>query len=174
MKIQALHPNFQLPTKGSDRAGGYDLYMPDDGVTGNAGVTTVNLGFAAEVPAGYVALLLPRSSAGGKYGLELNNTCGVIDADYRGEWIAKLKTKQYERLSWKAGDRLLQYLLVPVLDSEPQLVEALSVSQRGEGGFGSSGGTAESTPAPTAVPDPASGETPSPKSEAVAAEADAA
>ncbi len=139
MNIQPLHPNFQVPTRGTELAGGYDIYMPKGGALfpDMAYAQMVGLGFAAEVPPGYVALLLPRSGAGAKNGLELNNTCGVIDADYRGEWKAALRVKNAEPFQWKAGDRVLQYILVPVHTPELQVVETLSSTARGEGGFGS-------------------------------------
>lgn len=99
----------------------------------------VALGFSAEVPPGNVALLLPRSGVGAKSGLELNNTCGVIDEDYRGEWRAALRTKNGMPFSWEAGERILQFLVVPVTNITLELVEELSDTHRGAGGFGSSG-----------------------------------
>lgn len=138
MHFQAKHPNFKLPTRGSKQAGGLDLYMPEAGCISNERVVSVPLGFAAEVPPGYVALLLPRSGAGGKYGVELNNTCGVIDSDYRDEWIAKLAVKRGPDFHWQAGDRVIQVLIVPVLQVDPILVNELTVTDR-EGGFGSTG-----------------------------------
>lgn len=139
MKVLAHHHNFQLPIKSSEAAGGYDLFMPEDGQANMDEVTKVPLGFSSEIPEGYIAMLLPRSGAGAKFGLELNNTCGIIDADYRGEWIANLKTKQAQGMKWKAGDRILQYILVPVLDSPPERVHSLTTTFRGIGGFGSTG-----------------------------------
>lgn len=139
MRFKALHSGFKLPTKGSDAAGGYDIYMPEDGYTSEHGANMVPLGFAAEVPAGYVALLLPRSSTGAKFGLELNNTVGVIDADYRGEWKACLRTKDNTQLFWGKHERMLQFLLVPVANVEPTLTEELSDTNRSTGGFGSTG-----------------------------------
>jgi dUTP pyrophosphatase len=128
-----------MPTKGSFAAGGYDIYMPESGnVSGNQ-VKIIGLGFAAEVPSGHVALLLPRSGAGAKYGVELNNTCGVIDADYRGEWKAAIRTKSGAPFRWEADDRVLQFILVPVLDVRLELVDDLSATERGAGHFGSSG-----------------------------------
>ncbi|TNF01491.1 MAG: dUTP diphosphatase [Gammaproteobacteria bacterium] len=139
MKIKPLHPNFQVPTKGTDQAGAYDIYMPTSGALhfGSDEAVKVPLGFAAEVPEGHVALLLPRSSAGAKKGLELNNTCGVIDADYRGEWIAFLRIKNSESLHWDQGERLLQVLIVPAASVNFEVVDELSSTDRGEGGFGS-------------------------------------
>lgn len=142
MQFKALHPNFQLPTKGSHSAGGYDLYMPEaDFVrkSENGNTKLVNLGFAAEVPAGYVALILPRSGAGAKHGIELRNTCGVIDADYRGAWLAAIKTKEGHEFGWAAGERLLQFLLVPVATITPVLVNELTETARDTGGLGSTG-----------------------------------
>src|SRR5690606_26601830 len=134
-------PGFKLPTKGTALAGAYDLYMPEDGtiVGQRATGVPVALGFAAEVPEGYVALMLPRSGVGTKHGLALNNTCGVIDSDYRGEWLATLRVHNDGFLAWKAGDRLLQFLIVPVANVVPELSETLSDTSRGTGGFGSTG-----------------------------------
>ena len=128
-----------MPTKGTDMAAGYDIYMPEAGSITGLSPLMVGLGFAAEVPAGCVALLLPRSSTGSKFGLELNNTCGVIDSDYRGEWKAALKTKSGLPYSWSAGDRLLQFLIMPVISVNLIAVDSLEATQRGAGGFGSSG-----------------------------------
>ena len=103
------------------------------------GSRVIGLGFAMEVPQGYAALILPRSSAGAKFGLELNNTCGVIDSDYRGEWKAALRTKDGKLLKWAAGDRLLLFLIVPVASVHLELVDSVNKTERGEGGFGSTG-----------------------------------
>lgn len=138
MKIELVYPDSLLPRRGSEHAGGFDLYMPHDGEVIGADITTVLLGIKTEIPSGYVALLLPRSSAA-KTGLELANTCGVIDADYRGEWMAKLKLKNGGHIQWFAGDRLLQFVLVPCFTPELEVVESVSVTDRGAGGFGSTG-----------------------------------
>lgn len=138
MRIQSLHTAFIMPTKGSDQAGAYDIYMPKAGKT--CGMALMfDLGFAAEVPTGHVALLLPRSSLGTKFGLELGNTCGVIDSDYRGEWKASLGTKDGLICKWEAGDRVLQFLIVPVANVTLELVDSVQPTERGSGGFGSSG-----------------------------------
>lgn len=140
MNIQPLHPNFQVPTKGTEQAGAYDLYMPEAGYcAGDGRETKVSLGFAAEIPQGHVALLLPRSGVGSKESLELNNTCGVIDADYRGPWFATLRTKNSGVYTWNAGDRLLQMLIVPVTQVQFNVVDDLSETSRGTGGLGSTG-----------------------------------
>lgn len=99
----------------------------------------VKLGFAAKIPEGHVGLLLPRSGVGAKQGLSLNNTCGVIDADYRGEWMACLRVQNNKPVEWEAGDRLVQVLIVPVRTPTLHIVEDLDATSRGEGGFGHSG-----------------------------------
>jgi dUTP pyrophosphatase len=97
------------------------------------------LGFAAAIPPGHIGLLLPRSSTGAKHGMELNNTCGVIDSDYRGEWKAAIRTKSGIPFSWEAGERILQFMIIPVADVMLELVDSLEETSRGSGGFGSSG-----------------------------------
>lgn len=139
MQITAIHKGFIMPVKGSIGAGAFDIYMPEAGIA-NGTSQLIGLGFAAAVPINHVALLLPRSSTGAKHGLELNNSCGVIDSDYRGEWKAMLRTKSGIPFSWEAGERVLQFLLVPVNTTEVlEQVDALDSTDRGAGGFGSSG-----------------------------------
>lgn len=139
MRIKALHPRFIMPVKSTAGAGAYDIYMPEAGYVSGNQPKMVGLGFAAEIPPGYVALLLPRSSAGAKHGVELNNTCGVIDSDYRGEWKACIRTKGGAPFRWDVDDRVIQFVLVPVLDVQLELVDKLDETERGSGGFGSSG-----------------------------------
>lgn len=139
MRIKSLHHNFIKPVKSTKGAGAFDIYMPLPGSVIGAIPTKVGLGFAAEVPEGHVALILPRSGAGSKHGVELNNTCGVIDSDYRGEWIANIKTKSGAHFNWESGDRLLQFIIVPVINVTLELVSELDSTERGSGGFGSTG-----------------------------------
>jgi len=127
-----------MPTKASDKAGAFDVYMPVPGTAMGAS-QMIGLGFAAAIPDGYVGLLLPRSGTGAKHGLELNNTCGVIDSDYRGEWKAALKTKSGLPFSWEAGDRIVQFMIIPIANIILERVVSLDETNRGTGGFGSSG-----------------------------------
>lgn len=139
MNIQPLHKNFYMPSHGSAQAAGYDITMPEGGCVFHGEAVKVALGFAAEVPAGYMALLMPRSGVGFKKGLELHNTCGVIDADYRGEWFASLHIKTGAQFRWEAGEKLLQFILVPVYTPVLQKVDSISDTSRGTGGLGSTG-----------------------------------
>jgi len=138
MRIKPMHSNFIMPIKSTDGAGAFDIYMPEAGSIDGAAYS-VNLGFSAEVPYGFVAIILPRSGVGAKFGVELNNSAGIIDSDYRGEWMAALRTKSGLEYSWNAGDRLLQFLIVPVANVSLELVDELDTTERGSGGFGSSG-----------------------------------
>lgn len=139
MNIKPLHPNFRIPELGSELAGAYDLSMPDAGYIPEMNIEPIKvpLGFAAEVPVGYVAMILPRSGVGTKNGVELQNTAGIIDADYRGQWFAFLNTKTGDEFSWEAGKKVLQVLIVPVHTPVLNIVDELSDTTRGDGGFGS-------------------------------------
>lgn len=138
MKIQALRPNFQLPTRGTPHSAGFDIYMPEAGSVKHGEKLRVTLGFATEIPEDSVAFLLPRSGAGSK-GLELVNTCGVIDADYRGEWIANLTMGLPGEFRWEAGERILQLVVTARYRGGLELVESVQETERGAGGFGSTG-----------------------------------
>lgn len=138
MRIRALHSNFIIPEKKSDKAGAFDIYMPEAG-SACGSKAFFGLGFSAAVPEGHVALILPRSGIGTKFSLELNNTCGVIDSDYRGEWMACLRIKDGSTFEWSKGDRLLQFMVVPIANVELEMVDELNETDRGTGGFGSTG-----------------------------------
>lgn len=139
MKIQLIHENAQLPARSTEHAAGFDLFMPTSGTIAAGQVSKVGLGFASEIPEGWVALLVPRSSVGFKRGLEVNNTVGIIDADYRGEWFAALRTKDGFPFEWQVGERLLQAVLVPRYMGVVEQVESVAVTDRGTGGLGSTG-----------------------------------
>lgn len=139
MRIKAMHPSFRMPTRGTESSGAFDIFMPTGGSIFTGETTKVGLGFATEVPHGHVALVLPRSGVGSKSGVELNNTCGVIDTDYRGEWFATLRTKTGQAYSWSQHERLLQFLIVPVWTPKLVLVSDLNNTTRGAGGLGSTG-----------------------------------
>ncbi|MBO6277650.1 MAG: dUTP diphosphatase [Pseudomonas sp.] len=138
MEIIKLHPDLLEPKRGTDGAAGYDLFMPSEGASMGNPTNLVGLGFAAKVPAGFVALILPRSSAGVKLGVRLGNTVGVIDSDYEGEWKVNIRTAPGDVVQWSAGDRLFQFVVMPVGTPELVFVDKFSTtSERGAGGFGS-------------------------------------
>ena len=140
MKIKPLVKDFIVPEYKREYSGGMDIYLQQD-VTLNVGSDNViNLGFAAEVPEGHIAMLIPRSSAGMK-GIALRNTVGIVDADYRGEWIAHI-TLDYicdKPIAYKRGERILQAVIVPFNKVEIELSDTLSQTGRGDTGFGGTG-----------------------------------
>lgn len=141
MKIEQIHLSLIMPSTGTVDSAGYDLHMPEAGVIEPGQTKKVLLGFASEVPKGYAALLMPRSGAGSK-GISLANTIGLIDADYRGEWMAALHLDAEvadKPFHWEAGDRLLQFVLIPIFKPVLWKVSSVQQSDRGTGGFGSTG-----------------------------------
>ena len=144
MKIMPLVKEFIKPEYKTEYSAGMDIYLQEDVTRVIGADNVIHLGFAAEVPEGYAAILLPRSSAGMK-GISLRNTAGVIDSDYRGEWIAHIVIDQnqdnalLDEWHYKRGDRIIQCLIVPVKKVDIELTESISVTARGNGGFGSTG-----------------------------------
>jgi len=140
MKIKPLVNNFIKPEYKRDLSGGLDIYFQTDVILNPNQVNKIPLGFAAEVPEGHVALLLPRSSTGIK-GICLRNTVGVIDADYRGEWLAYITLDSIcdKPITFKRGERALQALIVPFSRVAIELTDTLSKTGRGDTGFGGTG-----------------------------------
>lgn len=144
MRIKPLVKDFIKPEYKREYSGGLDIYLQHDITLSVGADNVIHLGFAAEVPEGHVALLLPRSSAGMK-GIALRNTVGVIDADYRGEWIAHIVVDVHdenffgETKFYKRGERLLQAIIVPFNKVEIELSDELSQTGRGDTGFGGTG-----------------------------------
>ena len=142
MKVKPLVKDFIRPEYKTESAGGMDIYFQEDVTLVVGKDNVVNLGFAAEVPEGHVALLVPRSGAGIK-GIGLRNTVGVIDSDYRGEWIAHIVIDEQgdnvagKEIVFKRGERAIQSLIVPVAVETIEVVDELSETARGAGGFGS-------------------------------------
>lgn len=144
MRIKPLVDKFIAPEYKRDASGGLDIYLQADTSLVVGVDNVINLGFAAEVPEGHVALLIPRSSSGMR-GVALRNTVGVIDADYRGEWIAHIVVDDKgdnsfgSTINYSRGDRILQVLIVPCTRVTVELSDSLTVTGRGDGGFGSTG-----------------------------------
>lgn len=100
---------------------------------------TIPLGIKAEVPEGYAALLVPRSGLGSQ-GLALRNTVGVIDTDYRGQWMAKVRNEsENNSIQINFGDRVIQCVIVPIYLKDWVQVDKVNETERGDGGFGHTG-----------------------------------
>lgn len=141
VRIKKLDPRAKLPVYGSADAAGADLCaLTDDDITLAPGETTfVHTGLAAAIPQGYVGLVCARSGLASKQGLAPANKVGVVDADYRGELMVALHNHSGEARVIHNGDRIAQMVILPYLTADFVLSEELDETERGEGGFGSTG-----------------------------------
>ena len=130
-----------LPAYQSDLAAGLDLLAAVDGpLTLAPGERTlVPTGLAMALPAGFEAQVRPRSGLAAKHGITVLNTPGTIDADYRGEVKVILINLGNQPFEIVRGERIAQMVIAPVLQAEIAEVETLSETERGSGGFGSTG-----------------------------------
>ena len=141
VRVKKLREGAKLPTFGSAEAAGADLYACiGEAVTLAPGETKfVPTGLSMELPLGYVGLIYARSGLACKRGLAPANKVGVIDSDYRGEFIVALHNHGPQEQTIENGERIAQLVVTPVLRPEYTQVQELSQSQRGCGGFGSTG-----------------------------------
>jgi dUTP pyrophosphatase len=131
-----------LPTKGSSNAAGRDLYadLGNTSISINPHSTAViPLGFATEFPENWVALVFIRSGVALKKGLRLANCVGVIDADYRGEWKLLIYNDTAMSQVIEPGEKIAQVIFMKYKDIVPIPVTELNETERGDGGFGSTG-----------------------------------
>ena len=140
MQVVLLTPTAQLPTRGSKLAAGFDLYSDNEEVqhivTGNP--VSISTGIAVKIPDDYVGFIKPRSGLAFKKGID--HMAGVIDADYTGEIKLLLTTHSaYGELRVERGMRVAQLVLVPRYMLVVEQVDSLEDTERGEGGFGSTG-----------------------------------
>ena len=141
MRVKKLRENATVPTYGSVEAAGADLYACLEAeITIEPGKTVfVPTGLAMEVPKGYAGLIYARSSLGTKRGLAHANKVGVIASDYRGEVMVALHNHGMEAQTIAHGERIAQLLVTPVLAPSFELWDDLTDTDRGAGGFGSTG-----------------------------------
>lgn len=140
IKIQKAHPKAVVPTYATPGAACFDLHSVHDGDFGMLWSSKVfDTGLKFEIPEGQVMLIFSRSGDGFKRDVRLANCVGVIDSDYRGEVKVKLTADCMRENYINAGDRIAQALILPVERVQFLVVDGLSVTDRGEGGFGSTG-----------------------------------
>lgn len=136
-------PNFPLPTRATDGSAGIDLRACIDGpMVIRAGQTClVSTGLAVYIAnPNYAGVILPRSGLGHKHGIVLGNLVGLIDADYQGELMVSLWNRSDTDFTLNPAERMAQYVVVPVARPSFDVVDEFSdKSERGAGGFGSSG-----------------------------------
>ncbi len=141
LRMKKVRPEAQLPQRQTEGAAGYDLRACVEApVTLEPGEGySFPTGLAGEMPQGLVGLIFCRSGLGVKHGVSLPNCVGVIDSDYRGELIVPLRNFGDKAYTIQPGERIAQLVLVPVFLPPVAEVEELSETQRGTGGFGSTG-----------------------------------
>ena len=139
--VKKLHPDAILPTYGSAEAAGADLYAClEKAVVVQPGETAwIPTGLAMEIPKGCAGLVYARSGLACKKGLAPANKVGVIDSDYRGPITVVLHNHGSESQTIAHGERIAQIIITPVLTPAYEVVEELSDTGRGQGGFGSTG-----------------------------------
>lgn len=142
IRIKKIKPNAILPTRGSEGAAGLDLYacIDEPVLIEPRGLYRIPTGVAIALPGSEtVGLIFARSGLGVKHGVSLSNAVGVIDSDYRGELIVGLCNMGDTPYRLSPGERFAQLVVMPVYRAEMEETDDLGETQRGAGGFGSTG-----------------------------------
>ena len=142
VKFAKLNPNAQIPTKGSNLSAGYDLYacIENDITIAPFSTEFVGTGLAIQPPHEYFGAIFARSGLATKQGLRPANCVGVCDEDYTGEYMVALHNDSHVVRCVKNGDRIAQLVFLPcLLEANWEETECLEKTERGSGGFGSTG-----------------------------------
>ena len=147
IKTKRLSDTAVLPTRGSAQAAGSDLYadLGGEGFINLFGHETVMIhtGISVEIPDGYFGAVFPRSGLASKEGLRPANCVGVIDSDYRGEIMAAMHNDTEKLRRIEHGERIAQIVILPYAPAIFVETDQLTETERGAGGFGSTGMFAE-------------------------------
>jgi len=139
---QRLGQDWPLPTYATSGSAGLDLRACiDEAIQVEPGQTVlVKTGMAIYIhDANYAGLVLPRSGLGHKHGIVLGNLVGLIDSDYQGELMVSVWNRGQTTFTLEPGERLAQYVLVPVVQAQFDIVNEFEATERGAGGFGHTG-----------------------------------
>jgi dUTP pyrophosphatase len=140
VKFTRLNEAATLPTRAHDGDAGLDLYAAEGARIGPGQRVSVGTGLSVAIPQGLAGLVVPRSGLALKHGISLANAPGVIDSGYRGEVrVLLLNTDGSAEFRISAGDRVAQLLLIPIATASPLEADSLDPTDRGAGGFGSTG-----------------------------------
>ena len=141
MNIKKLTSTAIIPTRGSEKAAGYDLYADTNSVVEIKPHKTkkINTEIAIMIPNGYYGAIVARSGLSTKKGLRPANCTGIIDSDYRGDIIVALHNDSDEVQTIEPHERIAQLVICPFLSVEFNEVDELDETERGENGFGSTG-----------------------------------
>ena len=141
VKIKKLDERATIPSYGSEYAAGFDLYaiLDNDTTIKSHETVLIKTGLSMEIPVGYAGMIFARSGLATKKGLAPANKVGVVDSDYRGEVMVALHNHSNEDQTISNGERIAQMVIMPFYKAEFTVVEELSDTERGAGGFGSTG-----------------------------------
>ena len=141
LRFQRLSPSAKVPGYQTPLSAGMDLSacLDEPVVLEPGDITLVPCGFAMAIPAGFEAQVRPRSGLAVKFGISMPNTPGTIDADYRGEVKVPLVNLGRSPFTVEPGMRIAQMVIARVARAEVVEVERLDATDRGQGGFGSTG-----------------------------------
>lgn len=131
-----LDAGAKVPTRAHEADAGLDIYAATDGVVTSGGSCIFDTGVHAEIPSGYVGMLKSKSGLNCNHGLVSE---GVIDAGYTGSIVVKLYNHGASPYTVKAGEKISQLVILPIITPEPEVVDSLADTERGTGGFGSTG-----------------------------------
>jgi len=137
--VRRLDAAVPLPAYARDGDAGLDLCAAEAVTLAPGARALVPTGVAIAIPSGYAGLVLPRSGLALRHGVTVLNAPGLIDAGYRGEVKVLLVNHDHEPASFARGERIAQLVIQPVARAQLDVVDQLPSSQRGEGGFGSTG-----------------------------------
>ncbi|HKG12150.1 MAG TPA: dUTP diphosphatase [Pyrinomonadaceae bacterium] len=137
LPFKRLHPDAALPTRGSERAAGLDLRAVERVTIAPGGRAAVRTGLAVAIPEGFYGRVAPRSGLAVRHGIDV--LAGVIDADYRGEILCALVNHGREPFEIEPGARVAQLVVEAIATPEPAWADDLEETERGAGGFGSTG-----------------------------------
>ncbi|MDR2034224.1 MAG: dUTP diphosphatase [Helicobacteraceae bacterium] len=139
LQIKKLDPSARIPKYQSANAAGFDLHALEDGEIAAGKSALIKTGLAISLPIGYELQVRPRSSLALKHSVTVLNSPGTVDSDYRGELMIILINLGNETFKISAGDRIAQAILSAVSQADLIEVEELDKTERGAGGFGSTG-----------------------------------
>lgn len=140
LQVKRLDPGATIPGAAHAGDAGYDLHALEGVVLAPGDRAMVRTGIAVEISRGHAGLVLPRSGIAARHGITLANAPGLIDSGYRGEvCVLLLNTDRSESFTVEPGDRIAQLVLIRVETPPVEEVVTMSESERGDGGFGSSG-----------------------------------
>ncbi len=139
VKVKILNTDAVIPKYQTEEAAGFDLHSVDEKTIKAGERDVVKTGLAVALPKGYELQVRPRSGLALKNGITVLNTPGTVDSDYRGELMVILLNTSKEDFAIKKGDRIAQAIIKEILQADFAVVDELDSTERGSGGFGSTG-----------------------------------